>query len=115
MVLHCMDVYLSILFVFLLLGNKAVGVLRPGMVFTIEPMINSGAWEVTLTLLSLYIHNTRYSCSSRVILDLTNGGWSSMRESGRRSRSMRHNIIEIRSRECRGRTRTMMMKERIRK
>jgi len=25
--------------------NKAVGVLRPGMVFTIEPMINYGAWR----------------------------------------------------------------------
>jgi len=26
-------------------NNKAVGVLRPGMVFTIEPMINMGAWQ----------------------------------------------------------------------
>lgn len=25
--------------------NKAVGVLKPGMVFTIEPMINMGAWQ----------------------------------------------------------------------
>jgi methionyl aminopeptidase len=24
--------------------NKAVGVLKPGMVFTIEPMINAGVW-----------------------------------------------------------------------
>ncbi|KAJ1556640.1 Methionine aminopeptidase 1, partial [Cladochytrium tenue] len=26
-------------------GNKAVGVMRPGHVFTIEPMINEGEWR----------------------------------------------------------------------
>merc|ERR1712086_1052570 len=25
--------------------NKAVGVMKPGMVFTIEPMINEGTWQ----------------------------------------------------------------------
>jgi len=25
--------------------NKAIGVLKPGMIFTIEPMINMGAWK----------------------------------------------------------------------
>lgn len=28
-------------------GNKAVGIMRPGMVFTIEPMINAGTWKDT--------------------------------------------------------------------
>jgi len=25
--------------------NKAIGVLKPGMIFTIEPMINQGTWK----------------------------------------------------------------------
>lgn len=28
-------------------NNKAVGVMKPGMVFTIEPMINAGTWRDT--------------------------------------------------------------------
>lgn len=28
-------------------NNKAVGVMKPGMIFTIEPMINAGTWRDT--------------------------------------------------------------------
>lgn len=29
-------------------GNKAIGTMKPGHIFSIEPMINAGGWKDTL-------------------------------------------------------------------
>jgi len=52
-------------------GNKAVGIMRPGMVFTIEPMINAGAWK-----------------------DATwPDGWTSVTVDGKRSAQFEHTLL----------------------
>ena len=52
-------------------NNKAVGVMRPGMVFTIEPMINLGSWK-----------------------DQTwPDGWTSVTVDGKRSAQFEHTLL----------------------
>lgn len=51
--------------------NKAIGILRPGMVFTIEPMINAGTWK-----------------------DKTwPDNWTSVTEDGQRSAQFEHTLV----------------------
>ena len=51
--------------------NKAVGVMKPGMVFTIEPMINEGTWRDTTWP----------------------DGWTSVTEDGKCSAQFEHTMI----------------------
>jgi methionyl aminopeptidase len=52
-------------------GNKAVGIMRPGMVFTIEPMINAGTWKDTTWP----------------------DGWTSVTTDGKRSAQFEHTML----------------------
>ena len=52
-------------------GNKAVGIMRPGMVFTIEPMINAGSWKDTTWP----------------------DGWTSVTIDGKRSAQFEHTLL----------------------
>ena len=52
-------------------NNKAVGVMRPGMVFTIEPMINLGGWKDTTWP----------------------DGWTSVTTDGKRSAQFEHTLL----------------------
>lgn len=52
-------------------GAKAVGFMKPGHIFTIEPMINAGTWK-----------------------DVTwNDNWTSSTEDGQRSAQFEHTIL----------------------
>ena len=51
--------------------NKAVGVMKPGHVFTIEPMINEGVWgdqtwPDNWTSVTQVVWNVRMSCIMQV-------------------------------------------------
>lgn len=52
-------------------GNKAVGVMKEGNIFTIEPMINAGSWR------------------DRTWPD----GWTSVTEDGKRSAQFEHQML----------------------
>ena len=52
-------------------GNKAVGVMKPGQVFTIEPMINEGGWRDVHWL----------------------DGWTAVTEDGGRSAQFEHTLL----------------------
>lgn len=52
-------------------GNKAIGTMKPGHIFSIEPMINAGGWKDTLW----------------------NDDWTSTTLDGQRSAQFEHTIL----------------------
>lgn len=55
--------------------NKAVGVMKPGQIFTIEPMINAGClyilvcWHFSLLLYAIVMVTSKYLCKHMMNVD----------------------------------------------
>ena len=54
-------------------NNKAAGVCKPGMVFTIEPMINEGGWEVCTQIILFVQYFAVYKLHDDIFINYKHG------------------------------------------